>query len=92
MNRVTKTHLRAAISFLCVITAYGSDRAAVSQTKAQTRAFDQTIAPILSAHCFECHSGAKPKGKLDLSRRATAFRGGESGPAIVVGDLDESLI
>ena len=92
MSRFTKTHLRAVLSFLCVITACGSDRAAVSQAKMQTRAFDQTIAPILSAHCFECHSGAKPKGKLDLSRRATAFRGGESGPAIVAGDLDESLI
>ena len=92
MHRVTKTHLRAALSFLCAITAYGSDRTAVSQTNAQPNAFDQTIAPILSAHCLECHSGEHPKGKLDLSRRVTAFRGGESGPAIVVGDLDESLI
>ena len=64
----------------------------MSQTNVQPNAFDQTTAPIFSAHCLECHSEEHPKGKLNLSRRATAFREGESGPAILVGDLDESLI
>ena len=32
--------------------------------------FDRQIAPILAARCLDCHSGAKPKGKLDLSRKA----------------------
>ena len=47
--------------------------------------FDATVAPILVRRCLDCHSGADPKGKLDLSRRASAFAGGESGPAIVAG-------
>ena len=47
--------------------------------------FDRTIAPILARHCLGCHSGGDPKGGLDLSRKANAFRGGESGKAIVVG-------
>src|SRR5215813_9376390 len=34
--------------------------------------FDKQIAPLLASHCLDCHSGAKPKGKLDLSRKAGA--------------------
>src|SRR5262245_20483256 len=34
--------------------------------------FDKQIAPILASHCTDCHGGAKPKGKLDLTRAAGA--------------------
>ncbi len=34
--------------------------------------FDKQIAPLLAARCLDCHSGAKPKGKLDLSNKAGA--------------------
>ena len=34
--------------------------------------FDRQVAPILASHCTDCHSGAKPKGKLDLTRKAGA--------------------
>ena len=37
--------------------------------------FDAKVAPILARRCLDCHSGAEPKGKLDLSRRAAALRG-----------------
>jgi hypothetical protein len=53
--------------------------------------FDRTVAPILARRCFDCHSGSDPKGGLDLSRRATAMRGGDGGEAIVPGKPDESL-
>ncbi|MCE9563007.1 MAG: DUF1549 domain-containing protein [Planctomycetes bacterium] len=32
--------------------------------------FDKDVAPILAARCLDCHSGAKPKGKFDVSRKA----------------------
>ena len=48
------------------------------------------IAPILARRCLDCHSGSDPKGKLDLSKNASALAGGKSGPAIVPGKLDES--
>src|SRR5262249_39505805 len=54
--------------------------------------FDRDVAPLLARRCLECHSGAEPKGKLDLSRRKTAFKGGESGPALVAGNIDESAL
>jgi hypothetical protein len=54
--------------------------------------FDREIAPVLATRCLECHSGATPKGKLDLSRRQAALKGGENGPAVVAGNADESLL
>jgi hypothetical protein len=32
--------------------------------------FDREVAPVLAALCLDCHSGPKPKGDLDLSRKA----------------------
>jgi hypothetical protein len=34
--------------------------------------FDREIAPLLVTRCLDCHTGAKPKGGLDLSRQKTA--------------------
>ncbi len=34
--------------------------------------FDREVAPVLIGRCLDCHSGAKPKGGLDLSRRENA--------------------
>src|SRR5688572_11699385 len=52
--------------------------------------FDRQVAPILAGRCLECHSGAEPKGKLDLSQAKTALAGGESGPAIDAGKPEAS--
>jgi cell division protein FtsB len=54
--------------------------------------FDKDVASLLVSRCLDCHSGPKPKGKLDLSKKASTFKGGESGPAVVANDLAQSLI
>lgn len=54
--------------------------------------FEQTIAPLLSRHCLECHGGQRTKARLDLTQKAAAMHGGKSGKAIVPGDLDKSLL
>jgi hypothetical protein len=51
--------------------------------------FDRDIAPLLSRSCLECHSGADPKGDLDLTHRVAVT--GKGGP-IVPGKLKESLL
>jgi hypothetical protein len=66
-----------------------ADEESLAQTK---RRFDTQVAGILVSKCLDCHSGPKPKGKLDLSTKATASKGGESGPAVVAKDLKKSLI
>ena len=54
--------------------------------------FDAKVAPLLARRCLDCHSGTDPKGKLDLSRHASAVKGGKGGIAIAPGKLDESLV
>lgn len=54
--------------------------------------FDDQIAPLLAQHCFACHRGQDAEGGLDLSRKETAMRGGESGPAVVAHSLAKSLL
>ncbi|HWB13690.1 MAG TPA: PSD1 and planctomycete cytochrome C domain-containing protein [Pirellulales bacterium] len=54
--------------------------------------FEGQIAPILEARCVRCHGDKALEGGLDLRRRATIFKGGDSGPAIVAGDVKKSLI
>jgi hypothetical protein len=50
--------------------------------EAADRFFDQQVAPLLVRRCIQCHNGFDLKGKLDLSSREGAFKGGENGPAI----------
>lgn len=63
-----------------------------SRELAASRGFDAEIAPILAKHCLECHGRSVRKGKLALMSEASALAGGASGPAIVPGKLDESLL
>jgi hypothetical protein len=54
--------------------------------------FDTQIAPLLAARCLGCHNAADKKGGLDLAQQATTLAGGDSGPALVAGNADESLL
>ncbi|MEL7337836.1 MAG: c-type cytochrome domain-containing protein, partial [Planctomycetota bacterium] len=73
-----------------------SDRiAGEKREKARNRRsafFQQKVAPILVRNCIECHDAASGSGGLVLSTRDAALRGGDSGKAIVAGDLDASLL
>ena len=62
-------------------------------TPKQLDFFESRIRPVLIEHCLECHSNNdKRKGGLALTSRAALLRGGESGPAIVPGKPDASLL
>jgi hypothetical protein len=54
--------------------------------------FARDIQPILKASCYECHGDEKQKGGLRLDLRASAVKGGDSGPLWVPGKSAESLI
>ena len=79
----------AGIVMLGLVAVAGLTRA---DNPDRTSAFDREVGPILARRCLDCHSGAEPKGKLDLSSKRSAFKGGENGPAIVPGNLVESLL
>ncbi len=54
--------------------------------------FEAQIRPLLIERCYKCHSGKKTNGGLALDTRRAWQKGGESGPAIVPGKPDESLL
>lgn len=56
--------------------------------------FEAKIRPVLVKHCYECHSAeaGKSKGGLQLDTRQGIRTGGDTGPAIVPGDLEQSLL
>ena len=55
--------------------------------------FREKVQPILSQHCFKCHShGEKMKANLLVDSREALLTGGDTGPAIVPGDPAKSLL
>ena len=46
---------------------------------------------VLQQHCLSCHGEARISG-LDLRQRESLLKGGDSGPAIVPGHPEESLL
>ena len=50
------------------------------------------VIPILLLRCTACHGRQKQEGELDLRNRDSILKGGMSGPAIVLGKPDESLL
>lgn len=57
-------------------------------TKSQL--YKDLVAPVLDAKCGNCHGAEKPKGKLNMETLEAILKGGNEGPAIVAGKVDES--
>ncbi len=54
--------------------------------------YEKEIAPILGNKCEVCHSSSLQEGKLDVTDPEALKKGGKSGPAIVPGQPDASLL
>ncbi|GAC1467092.1 MAG: PSD1 and planctomycete cytochrome C domain-containing protein [Isosphaeraceae bacterium] len=54
--------------------------------------FESKIRPLLVEKCLSCHGTEKQKGGLRLDSREAVLKGGDSGPALVPGDLEGSLL
>src|SRR5262245_47766567 len=87
--------MRVSFCLVVVLVAWPAPvRAGEAPTTAQTAFFESKIRPLFVKHCYSCHSrqAEKLKGELYLDSRAGVRKGGESGPAIVPGKPDESLL
>ncbi len=63
-------------------------------TPQQLTFFETKIRPVLVEHCYECHAaGAKiVQGGLRVDHRVGLLRGGDSGPAVVPQQAEQSLL
>ena len=63
-------------------------------TSEQAKFFESKIRPVLVTKCVKCHAAEaeKAKGGLVVDTREGLLKGGDTGPAVVPGDIDESLL
>ena len=52
--------------------------------------FEKSVRPLLADRCFKCHGPEKQWNGLRLDSRTALLRGGDSGPAVVPGNPDDS--
>lgn len=60
-------------------------------TEAATR-FERDLAPIFTSRCVRCHGEKQPMAGLDLRSVASLLKGSSSGPVIVEGFSERSLL
>jgi len=53
--------------------------------------FENKVRPILATNCYACHTAARMSG-LRVDSKEALLKGGETGPAIVPGDPEHSLL
>jgi cytochrome c553 len=54
--------------------------------------FETRIRPLLIDACSKCHGAEKQRGGLRLDSRAALLKGGDTGPAVLPGKPNESLL
>ncbi|MDA1230415.1 MAG: PSD1 and planctomycete cytochrome C domain-containing protein, partial [Planctomycetota bacterium] len=93
LNKNWSTTLSAVLA-LCLAGTATADEKSPEPTAEGIKFFEAKIRPVLIEQCYRCHSseGQGVRGGLSVDSREALLAGGESGPAIVPGDLDESLL
>ncbi|MGE3779328.1 MAG: PSD1 and planctomycete cytochrome C domain-containing protein [Pirellulaceae bacterium] len=89
MNRLSILLLAALCS-----TSWSEAEELPEFSQEQLALFETRIRPVIVAHCYECHSTDSKivHGGLRLDSRRGLLQGGESGPAVVPGKVEESLL
>ena len=54
--------------------------------------FERSVRPLLARHCYSCHGAKKAEAGLRLDLPSGVSKGGLSGPAIIAGKPDDSLL
>src|SRR6516165_10444146 len=81
-------------SLVCFTSGGQAGQMPLELTKEGIEFFEKYIRPVLAERCYECHStqAKKPKGQLLLDSQPGIAKGGASGPVIVPGKVEESLL
>src|SRR5258708_5031195 len=66
--------------------------ASLAAAAEETSGFEAGVLRIFKTNCIACHGASAPQGKLDLRTPSSILKGGASGPAVVAGAPDRSLL
>jgi len=80
--------------FSALILCLATPVVGLAQSVEGDAALEKKVRVVLESHCFKCHShqAGKNKGALLLDSRAAMLKGGDTGPAIVPGHPEKSLL
>ena len=86
--------MRLAMTVLALLIVGAITASAGEPDRSSSDFFEARVRPILVEHCYACHSSQarKLKGGLLLDTVEGMRKGGQSGPAVVPGKLDDSLL
>ncbi|MEM9367287.1 MAG: DUF1553 domain-containing protein [Planctomycetota bacterium] len=90
-----RSHRRLTlVAFWFSICSFASATDGSEPEKAALRFFENRIRPVLVEHCYECHSADASElgGSLMLDSADGMRLGGDSGPAVMPGDSDASML
>lgn len=87
---------RIALVLLSGIAALGGQqpgqKASPRRPKTQVVSYYQDIEPILTENCVSCHQAAMAAGGLRVDAPENLLQGGASGPAVIPGKAQRSLL
>jgi hypothetical protein len=66
--------------------------AGTEASRAGVEFFEAKIRPVFVERCVKCHGGEKQEGGLRIDQRAAILKGGKSGPVIVPGNPESSVL
>lgn len=64
----------------------------IRKTQREQQITQHQIIPLMALRCTVCHGGRKREADLDLRTKASILAGGKSGPAVVSGEPQDSLL
>src|SRR6266699_2902499 len=82
------------VTFWSLFPTAGADTNSSTFSAQQIEFYERQVQPILAENCYKCHShqAVKIKGSFVLDSREGLLKGGETGPAIVPGAPEKSLL
>ncbi len=82
-----------SVSELARIEKWLTDGAVIStELKAQKIVTTEQIVPLMLLRCAPCHGGRRQESNLDVRTKSGMLRGGKSGPAVIAGQPEDSLL
>lgn len=79
-------------SEILAIRAWIDEAGRSGELASATRTTETDVLPVLQMRCGRCHGKRAQEGGLDLRTMASRLKGGKSGPALVPGKPEESLL
>jgi len=94
-NPIKITFAALAVTFSFSAAIYAQDAPAPALPPPSTKTgltYATDLKPIFDANCAKCHSGDRPKGRLNLDTLDGILKGNKWGPVVKAGDGTNSMI